>query len=623
MEELDVIWMAVLAGSPLVGALLAGLAPRKWPDLGAWIMVLSTALSLSLAIAVLIQYRYDTLEQLGVLNDIEFRHKGSLDYRSLAADRNPDPAVELSTDWLGRTAWLNRFGLEWLWGMDGVGMACSLAVAACALSIAVVVWRPSGNPEAWRSTLLCLEAALLAACSQQNLFFLGLLMALAVVLAALLCRFSGARAEAGPLGNPAGWILRPGFVATGLTLVGGLILLSRDCHDFAPPDRMEEAAWRAVRSTPGAVYTEEYAGAEYHTLDLTVLARLARAAWHGHDLEALSLERLRMQQKMGLREDRFDRADLLLREEAGLPARLESWRESRWVVYAGWSLAVAAVALLVAALGYSEGGGARHEIDGAGGMARAMLSALFVILLLRVVFPLFPTAFAPGEKGGPGLALLAGLLLLGDVLFRLWNANNPWQISTLLAWTMAWVAWLGVFAWPTGGEPESLAMGLNGALLAGVCIPLGMALSRGLMVLRPNDRGAPLGLALLVQAGVPLSLGAMAMLPVARALYATSALSGVLFVLAYAVMLYCVAARGFLFEAAGHTSGVTVADPWKPRQKLVAMLLPVPLILTGILPYLVTSWTEPAATSQADLLERMPQLAPGQGMTTAKIPGKE
>jgi hypothetical protein len=150
-----------------------------------------------------------------------------------------------------------------------------------------------------------------------------------------------------------------------------------------------------------------------------------------------------------------------------------------------------------------------------------------------------------------------------------------------------------------------------------------MALCRGLMVLRPNDRGAPLGLALLVQAGVPLSLGAMAMLPVARALYSTSALSGVLFVLAYAVMLYCVAARGFLFDAAGHTSGVTVADPWKPRQKLVAMLLPVPLILTGILPYLVTSWTEPAATSQADLLERMPHLAPGQGMTTAKIPGKD
>jgi NADH:ubiquinone oxidoreductase subunit 4 (subunit M) len=204
MEELDVIWMAVLAGAPLVGAVLAGLAPRKWPDLGAWITLLTTTFTLSMAIAVLIQYRYDTLEQLGVLNDMEFRYKGSLDYRSLAADRQPDPAVEKSTDWLGRTAWLNRFGLEWLWGMDGVGMACSLAVAAGALSIAAVVWRPAGNPGAWRATLLCLEAALLAACSQQNLFFLGLLMALAVLLAALLCRFSGAKVEPGPLGNPAG-----------------------------------------------------------------------------------------------------------------------------------------------------------------------------------------------------------------------------------------------------------------------------------------------------------------------------------------------------------------------------------------------------------------------------------
>ena len=55
----------------------------------------------------------------------------------------------------------------------------------------------------------------------------------------------------------------------------------------------------------------------------------------------------------------------------------------------------------------------------------------------------------------------------------------------------------------------------------------------------------------------------------------------------------------------------------------MATLLPLPMVLTGVLPYLITSWTEPAATSQADLLERMPQLAPGQAMPHAKIPGKE
>jgi hypothetical protein len=191
-----------------------------------------------------------------------------------------------------------------------------------------------------------------------------------------------------------------------------------------------------------------------------------------------------------------------------------------------------------------------------------------------------------------------------------------------LAWGFAWVAWLGVFAWPVGGEPESLAMGLNGALLAGVCVPLGLTLTRGLMVLRPNDRGAALGIALLVQAGVPLSLGAVALLPVARAVFACGALAGVLFVLAYALMLYSVADRGFLFDAPA-SPGATIADPWKARQKLVATLLPLPMVLTGVLPYLITSWTEPAATSQADLLERMPQLAPGQAMPHAKIPGKE
>ena len=79
MEELDVLWMAALAGLPMAGAICVGLAPRRWPDLGAWSTVLVTAVTLSLAIAILILFRFDTLEQLGALNDVEFRFKGCLD----------------------------------------------------------------------------------------------------------------------------------------------------------------------------------------------------------------------------------------------------------------------------------------------------------------------------------------------------------------------------------------------------------------------------------------------------------------------------------------------------------------------------------------------------------------
>ena len=107
-----------------------------------------------------------------------------------------------------------------------------------------------------------------------------------------------------------------------------------------------------------------------------------------------------------------------------------------------------------------------------------------------------------------------------------------------------------------------------------------------------------------------------------RALFAGSNLTGVLYVLAYGLWMYSVAVRSGLFGSRETAGTVTVQDPWKPRQVLVAWLLPVPLLLTGVLPYLVTSFTEPAATAQADLLERMPQLAPGQGMIQANIPGR-
>ena len=614
MEELDVLWMAALAGLPMAGAICVGLAPRRWPDLGAWSTVLVTAVTLSLAIAILILFRFDTLEQLGALNDVEFRFKGSLDYRSLAADRAPDPAVEKSSDWVGRTAWMNRFGLEWLWGMDGVGMACALAVAACGLSVAAVVRRPSGNPSAWRATLLGLEGVLLAACTQQNLLFLALLMVLAVLLAALLHRFSQVPMPAGtPLPfasvDPAMGIqvARPGFVAAGLTLLAALMLAGQDCHDFAGPDRLEHAAWEAVRSTPGATYEKEYSESAFHTFDLAILARQARAAWHGSDLEGLTLERLRGRVATGKLENGYDTGALLALEESGFINRLAAWSDSRAVVWAGWILAAAAIAWLIAAVGYSVGSGVDRGGDGAGGMARGMLATLYVILLVRVIFPIFPAAFAPGD-GHPGLAVLAGILLMVDALFRLWSTRAPRSISILSAWCMGWVSWLGVFAWPAGNQPEDLALGLNGALLAGVCIPLGLALSRGMMLAWPGG-GFPVSLALLLQAGAPLGLGALAVLPVAQSLLRGSIWVGSIFILGYAVWLYLVASRSGLWGAA-----VVSRDPLKPRQILLAWLLPVPLVLTGVVPYLVTAWTEPAATGQADLLLRMPALAPGQGM---------
>lgn len=615
MPEIDAIWMACLVFLPVAGGVLAALAPARWPDLGAWMTTFTTLGTLGLAVAVLILFKYDTLDQLGVLNDMEFRHRGSLTYRSAMADLAEDFQVRSSVDWVARHRWAGAWGLDLLWGLDGASMACMLGISSAFLAISVVGWRPEAFPGAWRFCLLALESTLLAACLWQNLALMAGLACLATLLGGQLARLSGmagtyiSRFELG------------GYAGTVALLLAAAVLRGIDCHDHAPPDRLDQMAWREVRSRPDANHHDAYHSQKYHTFDLTVLARAARAAWHGREVEALTLEKWRSRLESAKargdqgRQDAGEAEKFIAGESAGFSRRMNDLRN-------GLALGMAAVLLLSAAwllfnvwpspLAWGD------DFDGPAStrMALSAFGVLGVVVLFQAAWPLLPVVLAPG-------GLLAGWgpwIPVAGLATNLLVLATASRISTLiggLAGGMSAVAMATTMAWPATGAPEDMAWALNGGLFLGLSAVLAAMAAWAIVSVAEKGQAVPAGilrLATMLQCGLPGTLGFIGLVLGLVALERTGMVLVV--VVGLGVLLHLLVSRhqaGLLGDAKGRLA-------WTPRAVLVAALALAPLVVPGVAPVLLTSWCEPAMTARADWLLALPEEAPGQGRPLPRSP---
>lgn len=608
MPELDVIWMACLVFLPLLGGLLAAMAPARWPDLGAWIATFTALATLGTAIAILILFKYDTLDQLGVLNDMEFRHRGSLAYRSAMADLAEDFQVRSSIDWVARNRWAGAWGLDLLWGLDGASMASILAVSSSFVVITVVGWRPIAFPGAWRFCLLALESTLLAACVWQNIALLAGLTCLATVLAGQLSRLSGmaaafvSRFEVG------------GYGATVALLLAAVVLRGIDCHDHAPPDRLDQMAWQEVRSKPGARHHEAYHALAYHTFDLTVLARASRAAWHGKEVEALTLERWRSKLDLlkantsGARIDTVEAEQFIADEAAGFESRLNSIKN-------GSALSFAAILLLSATwfclntwpapLAWGD------DFDGPAPtrMAVSLFGILGLVVLFQAAWPLLPWVLAPGGA----LAGWGPWVPLSGLFASLFVVASSSRISSLvggLSSGISAVAMAATLAWPATGTPEDMAWALNGGLFLGLSAVLAAIAAWAVIAVSGNGQTAPVGILRLVamlQCGLPGTLGFIGLVLGMVALERTG------------LVLMSVVGLGLLFlllistRQAGQLGDARAKASWSSKAALAVVLALMPLVVPGVAPILLTAWCEPAMTARAEWLLDLPEAAPGQG----------
>lgn len=608
MPELDVIWMACLMLLPVAGGVLAVLAPARWPDLGAWITTMVTLAALGTAIAVLILFKYDTLDQLGVLNDTEFRHKASLAYRSAMADLADDHEVRSSVDWVGRTRWAGAWGLDILWGLDGASMACVLAITSAFLVASLVGWRPGPAAGVWRFCLLGLESTLLAACLWQNLALLAGVVCLSTLLASQLARLSN-------LGTSI--VMRvqgAGYAASLCLLVSAALLRGQDCHDHAPPDRLEQMAWQQVRARPEARFEEVYHQLSFHTFDLPVLARGARAAWHGREVEALTLERARARLELARIQGESAAAmrqseQFIADEVSGFHERKKGWLENTGVWIAA-VLLLAAIWLLLNIWPAPMAWGVTPAESHAGALvALAAHGVLGLVVLFQAAWPLLPWVLMPGAALGGWAPWLALVGMVGTCFVLVQVRTLP-PMLTGVASGLSAMALAAALSWPREATSADLAWSLNGGLFLGLTAWLGVVAAWAGLTAAGTDKPAPIGmlrLVAMIQMGLPGTLGFVGLILAMVAFERTS----VSLVMAWAVSFLALVL--LVLRLAGQLGDAQSRVEWKPRSMVVVAIALLPLVVPGIIPILITSWCEPAMTARAEWLIDLPEAAPGQG----------
>ena len=109
MLELDLWLMSLVIFTPLVFALGLLFFPRKWEEAMRWWTLFGTALTLGLSLCMLISFYHDTIEFNGPIRDRLANDKATLAYRARDIDLKPAGTTPLSTDWLARISWIERF----------------------------------------------------------------------------------------------------------------------------------------------------------------------------------------------------------------------------------------------------------------------------------------------------------------------------------------------------------------------------------------------------------------------------------------------------------------------------------------------------------------------------------
>ncbi|NBR05451.1 MAG: hypothetical protein EBT92_06745 [Planctomycetes bacterium] len=129
MQELDLAWFLALLVNPLIFAVICGISSFRSNQITPWIATLGGALSLGISLGMAVQFKYDTVEQLGVLDDENTRLQTSLFERGKVFDLAPGFEVHKSFDWVTRVRWVPKLGINFILGLDGLNLAIIILVA--------------------------------------------------------------------------------------------------------------------------------------------------------------------------------------------------------------------------------------------------------------------------------------------------------------------------------------------------------------------------------------------------------------------------------------------------------------------------------------------------------------
>ena len=140
MQELDLVWFIALLGTPLFFSLFCIVLTPRFNQIVPWFATLGGAIALGISLGMTIQFKYDTVEQLGVLDDENTRLQTSLFERGKNVDLAPDYEVFKSYDWVSKVRWIPRLGINFTLGLDGLNLSILILTALIYFTAFVAVW---------------------------------------------------------------------------------------------------------------------------------------------------------------------------------------------------------------------------------------------------------------------------------------------------------------------------------------------------------------------------------------------------------------------------------------------------------------------------------------------------
>ena len=173
VRETDFLQLTLLTFLPAVFAAVLLAVPARWNEFMRWWALIGTAATLVVGLCTLVDY-HRLLETYSDRTTESMYHPATrLDARSdqqLADAAEAVPRAYNSFDLLCRRPWVERFGVNYALGVDGVSLALVLLTALVTLLAVVASWKIEDRLRGYLILLLTLETGVIGAFLALDLF---------------------------------------------------------------------------------------------------------------------------------------------------------------------------------------------------------------------------------------------------------------------------------------------------------------------------------------------------------------------------------------------------------------------------------------------------------------------